>query len=301
MAYLQDSLELNLFFLRILKEHALFLQLGFTPRDRAMAETAAELGRQLTDLLWQTTTLARGYISADVMNAGELFTRYTEEAERQTEYFTGQPMDIALTIEQYSMGGTATPPESLRPQIDALNAAALNLARQMAQFMQRILDDVAACRIETSLYPTQIDHLARELQHYIFRLSRLSEGENALTTEQIIAEQAFWNEIMGEHAEFIDGLLDPSEQGLKAQARAFAAEFARLTDRIEFTSHDLRLLPETTLRGETAARNIQSFKSQAAYGILSCKIRSIIAPLLSDHVLREASYYLRMLRKNRQF
>ncbi len=30
-------------------------------------------------------------------------------------------------------------------------------------------------------------------------------------------------------------------------------------------------------------------------GLLNCKIKSIILPLLGDHVLREANHYLRLL------
>lgn len=33
-----------------------------------------------------------------------------------------------------------------------------------------------------------------------------------------------------------------------------------------------------------------------AEGILQCKIRSVILPLLADHVLREANHYIRLLR-----
>ena len=37
------------------------------------------------------------------------------------------------------------------------------------------------------------------------------------------------------------------------------------------------------------------FKKAATKGILGCEIKSIILPLLSDHVLREANHYLRIL------
>ena len=40
----------------------------------------------------------------------------------------------------------------------------------------------------------------------------------------------------------------------------------------------------------------QAFKTAGTKGILECQIRSIILPLLGDHVLREANHYLRLLR-----
>jgi hypothetical protein len=40
---------------------------------------------------------------------------------------------------------------------------------------------------------------------------------------------------------------------------------------------------------------IRDFKAAGARGILECEIRSIILPLLADHVLREANHYIRLL------
>ena len=42
--------------------------------------------------------------------------------------------------------------------------------------------------------------------------------------------------------------------------------------------------------------DIRKFKQQGTQGILECKIKSIIIPLLGDHTLREANHYLRLLK-----
>ena len=46
---------------------------------------------------------------------------------------------------------------------------------------------------------------------------------------------------------------------------------------------------------ETTTR-YQSFKTAGTIGIKDCKIKSLILPLLADHVLREANHYLRILK-----
>ena len=48
--------------------------------------------------------------------------------------------------------------------------------------------------------------------------------------------------------------------------------------------------------GHVAA--VEDFKAAGAKGITGCDIRSIILPLLADHVLREANHYLRLLKKS---
>lgn len=42
-------------------------------------------------------------------------------------------------------------------------------------------------------------------------------------------------------------------------------------------------------------RKFRDFKRSGVEGIEACQIRSIILPLLADHVLREANHYIRLL------
>ncbi|MDF2672805.1 MAG: hypothetical protein K0R09_1070 [Clostridiales bacterium] len=53
------------------------------------------------------------------------------------------------------------------------------------------------------------------------------------------------------------------------------------------------IVTEFTLEAEKATE-YDSLK--AAEGIINCKIKSVILPLLGDHVCREASHYLRLLK-----
>ncbi len=296
-SYIQDSLEINLFYLRIMKEHALFLQLGFTPRDKELAGHAENIRMRMNDLLSQTIQAAKGYISPAVLSSGELYTRYTEEAERQTQMFTGAAIDTQLTLEEYNIGGAAQPPESMQNFADRLNYNAMSLAKELLQLKQKVYNDVLSCSIITMIYPSQIHHIIREAQDYIDMLERLMQRQLEMGPRELADEEAFWNHIMQEHAMFIDGLLDPSEVVLKRTSRSFILEFERLTKQSEAAKNALQTLPALTRRAIPAVQNFGNFKAQGTGGILSCKVKSIILPLLADHVLREANYYLRVLKE----
>ena len=84
------------------------------------------------------------------------------------------------------------------------------------------------------------------------------------------------------------GLLDPTEEDLIASADQFAGDYRRLLG----TAAD-RIVPSR----ETAAltEKFRDFKRAGVEGIEGCRIRSLILPLLADHVLREANHYLRLL------
>jgi hypothetical protein len=295
--YIQESFETNLFFLRILKEHALFMQLSFTPKNKALGNEAENLRRRFDGLLRQVIRRAKGYVGRRVMDSGELFTRFTLEAERSTQYFTGVPIDMKLTEEEYNLGGGAMPPVTMQGEADTINRNALALAQELLQFKERVYQDVVSCKIITMLYPHNIDHTIRENRHYITMLQNLMARDLTLNISELADEEAFWNDIMGEHAEFIDGLLDPTEKSLKDTARMFAMEFGRLQEEANAARNMLQMVPETTMKSEDATAHIRDFKTQGTQGILSCQIRSIINPLLSDHVLREANHYLRILQR----
>jgi len=53
-----------------------------------------------------------------------------------------------------------------------------------------------------------------------------------------------------------------------------------------------------SITGETLDETVKfrDFKESGVKGINECKIRSIIQPLLADHVLREANHYIRILK-----
>jgi hypothetical protein len=295
--YIEDSLELNLFFLRIMKEHALFLQLGFTPKNKDMGQQAEDIRMRLDELMRQTIQVAKGVVSGTVMSSGELYTRYTEEAERQTQNFTGVPIDTQITVEEYSLGGAAVPPVSMQQTVDRINFSAASLTRELQQLQQQTYGDVVACRIFTSNYPLVLEHIIAEANDYLGMLERLGARRLAMGPEELAYEEAFWNENMKEHAQFIDGLLDPTETALKQTAAGYTAQFAALTQQANAARTTLRMLPMLTRRTLPAVEGISSFKAQGTNGILSCQVRSVIVPLLSDHQLREANYYRRILRE----
>lgn len=144
------------------------------------------------------------------------------------------------------------------------------------------------CNILTDLYPEMMEHLIRESEYYLHILKALREGN--LHPEALCDELNFWNNIMAEHAQFIDGMLDPTEKTLKSSADATVIAFEGLAaDCIK--EAETQILQKSLI----AVEEIKNFKRASTEGILECKIKSIIPPLLADHVLREANYYLRLL------
>ena len=111
----------------------------------------------------------------------------------------------------------------------------------------------------------------------------------------MVETERFWNQIMMEHALFIRGLLDPTECELIETANAFAGDYSRLLE--EARKQEFRTMNGLTRKTLETTRRYRDFKAAGTKEITGCDIRSIILPLLADHVLREANHYLRILKK----
>lgn len=221
--YIRLSLELDLFFGRIMKEHSFFLEAGFTAKDSNLAKQADNFKIQFEGLVSETAALANGVISPAAVASGEFVTPYTLNAELVSQYYTG--IAINTNISQYESGiaGFAgnIPVQTLEQRVFMLNQRVITLTNALIQFKATILSDVLACRLFTLNYPLLIDHIMREAKLYVSTLTRLQNREDIATVKDLLDQEIFWNRIMAEHSLFIRGLLDPTENDLINTANNF--------------------------------------------------------------------------------
>ena len=292
--YVILSLELLLFFSRIMKEHSFFLEDGFTLKDSRLAKEADFYKNEFEKLLSDAVDASNGIIRSNVLNSGEIVTNFTLGAERKTEKFTGARLDTNITKRELQLCSGKNPRVSsnLVKFVCRLNARAQKLLRGLIRFKQELLEDVLSCKIFTLNYPLLIDHVLREARLYFSLVNDLENGID-IDCKDIRKTELFWDQIMMEHAEFIRGLLDPTEEALIATADDFAHEFKCLIKEARaMTDATIDSITDETLDKTIKLRN---FKKAGTEGISDCKIRSIILPLLADHVLREANHYIRLL------
>ena len=232
----------------------------------------------------------------DVLCSGEVFTEYTVMAEQQTGRLTKIPIDVRITQaeENLQAGREACKDERMARRIRQLNHHVLHLLGGLIEFKKQILQEVTCCRLFTANYPLLIEHIIREAELYQKMIASLEDG-TCKSVEQMAETERFWNQIMMEHALFIRGLLDPTEGELIETADSFAGDYQRLLE--EARQKDCRAMNGLTRKTLETTKKYRDFKAAGTKGITGCEIRSIILPLLADHVLREANHYLRLLKQ----
>ncbi|MBP2656846.1 MAG: hypothetical protein H6Q73_4415 [Firmicutes bacterium] len=235
------------FWLRIMKEHSLFMKLGFACTDVELIRQAEQFYAEFEDLEKQ----------AQCINNDESFMAFVEK--------------IMVAV------------------------------KNIFAFKRHVLHLLVNCKIGGSNYPLLIDHISREAMYFCKLLGKIRDGDIKYPVDSIVSDNVFWLRHMADHARFIAGLLDPSERDFVIKANDFAAQFERL----QLQARDLDSMlwhmgPNSDLmRFETdvtaATIQIRDFKKAARNLISACKIVSLIPPLLADHVLREAEYFLQVL------
>lgn len=287
--YVRLSLELHLFFDRIMKEHSLFLEASFTEKDQEEKKIASNFRNAFSNVLESVIPLANGNVSREFIESFEMVTLNTIEAENKTSNLLGIPINTNITMNESRLrGGNPNIDMNTINSISHINKKTLPLIEQLIHFKQEILNKVLSCKMYTTNYPLLISHIMNEAKMYHQLLSRVEE-KRAFTKEYIYEQEVFWDNIMKEHAEFIRGLLDPTEERLILTADKFNEEYKMILNKY---SNNPNYLTKASL---TETLNFRDFKVAGEEGILNCKIKSIIVPLLSDHVVREANHFIRIL------
>lgn len=240
------------FWLRIMKEHALFMKLGFACSD--------------TELICQA----------------QEFYQLFEGLEKRV-------CKIKCDEEFMSV-------------VESIMVVVKNLF----SFKRHVLHLLIECQIGGHNYPLLIDHISREALYFLKLLQKIHDGDMKHPVDAIVSDNVFWLRHMADHARFIAGLLDPSERGFFDKANAFAVEFEQL----QLQARDLdsmlwHFCPTNNLvRFEkdvtVATAKLRDFKEAARDLLSACKLVALIPPLLADHVLREAEYFLEILEEIKQ-
>ncbi|WNR45439.1 DUF2935 domain-containing protein [Paenibacillus roseipurpureus] len=249
--FVMRSLDEIRFWSRIMKEHSLFLKLGFRCDDTQLIQEANH------------------------------YYHIFEHIEGRSHAYSVQ-----------------TDPDQIRQFNMEVSAAVAHIWA----FKRKVLGLIIQCKLPGgNNFPLLVDHTSREANYFRNRLHELNTGRLEPLPDAIIDENVFFLRIMADHAKFIGHLLDPSERQLVEQARNFSHDF----DTLLFQAIDLSgmrpqsqtepLLDQFLDQNRVSVVALRDFKKTARDLIEACKIKSIIHPLLADHVFREAERFLTLI------
>lgn len=178
---------------------------------------------------------------------------------------------LHMTFENYRRRFSQTPStkvmNSILPLLDNLKA-----------YKQRVLDTLNQGRWIGYIYPAFVEHTLLELNYFADKL----KGKGFKPDQEI----AFWNKERSDEAAVAAKLLDPSEEELAKQSREISLKIKTLPKSEEDMMIKLSL---------KAYDEFDKFGKKIEIGMKAKKLKSIIHPLLLEHVKREGERAVIML------
>lgn len=281
--YVFKSIAYHLFWIRIMKEHAVFIESSLPAPQKQLAARAGQFRRQYDRLLLEAVRMADGVLPGELLESGQFYTPFTETAEQDVQKFTGIELSRSLTAAESgiapSVAGSAGPAR-LESRITALNRRILSETVSFSRFQSDLIGRRSSCGLFLFLYPAELTHLLLEATRYEEILGGLLAGRDAARENYI----AFWNRNMADHAKSMRGLFDPTEVSYFRAANSYAAIYDQLS-------------AEGSNRAEALdyTRKIAAFKTDVTQNLIECRLKAILLALYADHLLREANHYIFLL------
>lgn len=288
--YIKLSLEFNLFYLRILAEHAVLFVTALPEMNQDLKDEGKQIYQSFVEHLKKGLQLS--YEIVEIKDCA--VTKYTLDAEKKTIMLTGFPINTEITEAELNFTSYTrlNPISNLEQEVDMFNQRSIELTKNIIRYKSKLINLLSKCKLYMHVYLLMIDHNRREAITFNDILNKLLNKNNPIDTiKEAMDEELFWNDIMGEHAMFIRGMLDPSEKLLFNIANETAMKYEKLNQSLK----SVNMFNDFTSKSISLTKSIQKFKTDSVEGILGCQILSVIPPILADHVLREANHYLNNL------
>jgi hypothetical protein len=261
-------------------------------------ETKASAPESLTEKKFIERSLTENKFWLRIMKEhalflGEGFNRKDKDLIQQTDRFYHY-------FEQLEKRAHQTP-ETVQA-VRKLNEDSIQLVYGFRNFKRNLLILIINCKVSGFNFPLLVDHIAREAEYFMRSLQKFNQGILDPIQDAIISENVFWLRIMMEHSRFISSLLDPSERNLVITARKFGDDFEVLLNQARDVESMLYnkeptypVIGKMNKDSENATTELRNFKKAGLELIKTCQIKSVINPLLADHVVREAEHFLYMI------
>lgn len=164
----------------------------------------------------------------------------------------------------------------------SFNRSTIALIQPFIDYKRRMFDAQTSGKMHSFVFPLMFDHTAREAAHAVRRLEKLAAGDSDFNFADVVD---FWTAAMSDESAFIAHFLDPQEQELIGQALDSSAIFKGFNQGNK--DHSLS-------SGEIvlALEDFIDFETTIEDGANTGRIKSIMTPVLADHMRRETLKFM---------
>lgn len=272
--YIKSTMELNVFFARIFKEHCVTIAAGQRNGDMRVLQSLDRYKVHFEMLLSSALENGLNLIDPNLIELNCFITPYTYNCEQSTQTSCG--ISINHRISSLEMEKLSKPAPIAAGRLPytyeralRLNSDGEEIARGLNELLINILKEVKSGRMYSSVYPSVYECYILELERYQKAIDMLRTDQKFCNSDEGAVK------IMQINAEHIRGTLDPAEMEEINKANYYAALFA------ESVSDGEQKFIEIN---ERFAKYVEDLTEK----MLAKKLLTVMLPLTLDNILRQA-------------
>ena len=296
--FVYQSLIVNLFYLRTIREFCICIQLSFLIKNDEYIKIAQDLGIKAEEIGEQYLSFADGNISQDALDGDFIVTPYTLACEEMTERLF--EVDLATHITEKELEIVPGYPENISEEavskLNEVNKKTLSLIQNFITFVTEIYNLEIENKIFSFLYPHLLKYMIEAAEGYQIALRRLVDFQNSDPTYVANFEYNYVITLM-DTAMYIRGLVNPTSIDIFIKAQSFVIQFTHLSE--EYKSAGLTPENQLILSSRTLelVERYSDFLANVIERVLTGEVYFIIEPIFLDNMYTEANYFKYVLKR----
>lgn len=299
--FVQESIAINLYYLRTLREFCLNLQTSLIAFQTTYIKEAEEIALLCEDIGNEITSFANGLVSQKALEYNIYVTDYTLECERLTEKLFNVKIDSNITKrEQNLKGGNPTSVSNeIKEIMKRINDTAYDLANRFLTLSRKILDGINSNELFSYSYIALIEFMIYDTELFKTGLERLI-NQAQIDPSSVVNYEFYFNNSMKSISIFIKKLVDPKNTQISNEANWFENEFNKREEEYKVTALTPENQKNLTEKEEILVGEFHNFMEKCIEECLTRQAYFIIEPIFLDNMLTQINFFRYLLNYNRE-
>lgn len=291
--YVEQSIGINLYFLRSLREYCFNIQTSFPPYETKYIQEANDLALRCEELGRRLMKIADGKLPSTAFEYPIFVTPYTLPLEELTQKLFQVPIATDITKKELTLKpGEVTPVSSeLENEVTSINNESYEIASRFVMLSQMVYNELWKEDVFSYTYPTMYEFMFYDVELFRGELDRVMQKVKSDPTFAINYEFAF-NNSMKTIAVFLYKLIDPRNEEIAREASNFITRFQSAEEKYKKTPLTPDNQLQLTKEEKELVLDFQGFMQRCIQSLLDKKAYFVIEPIFLDNMYTKINYFL---------
>lgn len=299
--FVQESIAINLYYLRTLREFCLNIQTSLVPFEKGYISKAENIALSCERLGNDITSFASGMVSKEALDYQIYVTQYTLECEKLTEKLFDVDIDTGITEKELQLksGEPKTVSQEMIDSMKRINAEAFSLADEFSKLCTEIVNKMEINELFSYSYKALTRFMIYETELFKSGLERLIQ-QFQIDPSSAANYEFYFNNSMRSIAIFIEKLVDPINEDIFDKAKWFENSFKEAEEAYKTTSLTPDNQKALTEKETLLVKEFHNFMEECIQKLLAREAYFIIEPIFWDNMYTQINFFQYILNYNKK-